>query len=82
MNVNYYKSSLPNMETFKPIIDENTIIRHAYGYDDSIDYSLSTTMIAYMEVQDDLLSLDKYGIIPNTAVNFWFDRLDFACALA
>lgn len=29
-----------------------------------------------------MLQLDKYGIIPNTTVNFWFDRDDFACALA
>lgn len=82
LDVNYYKGKLPYMEEFKPILDKNALIRHAYGYDDQIDYSVSCKMISYMEVQDDLLQLDKFGIIPNTTVNFWFDRLDFAYALA
>ena len=39
-------------------------------------------MISFMEVNDDLLQLDRYGIVPNTNVNFYFDSGDFACALA
>lgn len=82
VDVNYYKLRIPYMEQFKTIVDQNTVLLHAYGYDEEPDYSVSANMISYMEVQDDLLQLDKYGIIPNTTVNFWFDREDFACALA
>lgn len=82
VDVNYYKLQIPYMEQFKTIVDENTILLHAYGYDENPDYSVSANMIAYMEVQDDLLQLDKYGVVPNTTVNFWFDRDDFACSLA
>lgn len=82
VDVNYYKLKIPYMEQFKTIVDENTVLRHAYGYEEEPDYSISSKMIAYMEIQDDLLQLDKYGIIPNTTVNFWFDRQDFACCLA
>ena len=82
LDVNYYKLQIPYMEQFKTIVDENTVLRHAYGYEEEPDYSISANMISYMEVQDDLLQLDKYGILPNTTVNFWFDREDFACSLA
>ena len=82
VDVNYYKLKLPYMEQFKTIVDQNTVLLHAYGYSEEPDYSVSARMISYMEVQDDLLNLDKYGVVPNTTVNFWFDRDDFACALA
>jgi len=35
-----------------------------------------------MEVETDMLQLNKYGVIPNMDVNFYFDSKDFACALA
>lgn len=82
VDVNYYKLKIPYMEQFKTIVDQNTVLRHAYGYEEEPDYSISAKMISYLEIQDDLLQLDKYGIIPNTTVNFWFDRQDFACCLA
>lgn len=82
IDVNYYKLRLPHPEVFRTTVDENAVLRHAYGYDESPDYSISAQMVTYMEVQDDLLQLDRYGLVPNTTVSFWFDREDFACALA
>lgn len=82
IDVNYYKLKIPYMDHFKTIIDENTILRHAYGYEEELDYSISAKMISYMEVQDDLLQLGKFGIVPNTDVTFYFDSKDFACSLA
>jgi len=82
IDVNYYKLKVPYFEQYKTVVDQNALLRHAYGYDEEPDYSVSADMISYMEVNDDLLQLDKYGIVPNTTVNFWFDREDFACCLA
>ena len=39
-------------------------------------------MISYMEVENDIFQLNKYGVLPNQDVNFYFDSKDFACALA
>lgn len=82
LDVNYYKLKIPYMEQFKTILDENAILRHAYGYEEQLDYTISAKMISYMEVQDDLLQLGKFGIVPNTDVTFYFDSKDFACSLA
>ncbi len=77
----YYKSKIP-FEEYKGVIDENVLLRHAYGYDDKPDYSLSTEMITYMEVEQDMFNLQKNGYIPNPDVNFYFDSGDFAFAMA
>lgn len=50
LDVNYYKLKIPYLEQFKTIIDENTVLRHAYGYEEEPDYSISAKMISYMEV--------------------------------
>ena len=46
------------------------------------DYSCSAHMISYMEVEQDIFQLNKYGLNPNADVSFYFDSTDFACALA
>lgn len=82
IDCHYYKLDLKKFAEFKNIIDQNTILRHAYGYDDQPDYSVSADMIAFMEVENDIFQLNKYGLNPNMDVNFVFDSNDFACALA
>lgn len=78
----YYKLNTKNFEEFKGIIDQNTILRQAYGYECEPDYSVSADMITFMEVENDIFQLNKYGLNPNMDVNFVFDSNDFACALA
>lgn len=78
----YYKLDKTLMHTYKNIVDDNNLLFHAYGYDHNPEYSLSTYMIVYMEVENDVFNLNKYGIVPNMDVTFVFDRLDFACAVA
>lgn len=78
----YYKLNTDNFIDFKNVIDENTILRKAYGYEITPDYTLSAPMITYAEVQTDIFQMNKYGHIPNVEVEFAFDRIDFACALA
>ena len=82
VDCNYYKIKIPYLEQFKTTIDENTLILHAYGQDNKPDYSVSSDMITFMEVENDVFQLNKYGVIPNMDVNFYFDSKDFACALA
>jgi len=82
VDVNYYKIKIPYMDVFKKIIDDNTMIMHAYGEDTRPDYSISSDMISYMEIENDVFQLNKYGVLPNQDVNFYFDSKDFACALA
>ena len=55
IDVNYFKLKVPYFEEFKPVIDQNAVLRQAYGYEQNPDYSVSAEMISYMEVQDDLL---------------------------
>ncbi len=78
----YYKLDTSKLDDLKRVIDQNTILRHAYGYDMQPDYSVSAEMITYMEVEQDIFQLNKYGLNPNMDVNFYFDRLTFACDLA
>lgn len=78
----YYKLDTSRFDELKRIIDQNTVLKHAYGYDTTPDYSISANMITYMEVEQDIFQLQKYGLNPNTDVNFYFDRTVFACDLA
>lgn len=39
-------------------------------------------MLAYMEVENDIFQLQKFGLTPNADVYFYFDSTDFACDLA
>ena len=78
----YYKLSSTNWTTFKNVIDQNAILKRAYGYDFSPNYQLSAHVIAYADVQQDIFLLNKIGINPNPEIDFNFDRIDFACAFA
>ena len=78
----YYKRDTSEFEEFKKNIDRNTILRHAYGYNDAPDYSMSAHTLTYMEVENDIFQLNKFGLNPNMDVNFYFENNDFACALA
>ena len=82
VDCNYYKIRVPYMEQFRKTIDDNVLILHAYGQDSEPDYSVSSDMITYMEVDSDLLQLNKYGIVPEMNATFYFDSTDFACSLA
>lgn len=82
VDCNYYKLKIPYPEVFKPIIDQNNIIRISYGEDPDPNYKLSTEMITYMEVENDIFQINKFGGFPSTNVNFYFDSVDFATALA
>ena len=78
----YYKLDTSEFENYKGIIDQNTLLKHAYGYDIDPDYSMSAHMLTYMEVQQDIFQLNKFGGNHDADVNFYFDSVDFACALA
>ena len=82
LDVNYYVHNTFEFEGFKGIVDQNTKLRYAYGYDVKPDYNISAEMLAYMEVDGDVLALNNMGLVPNSDVNFYFDKIDFACALA
>ena len=43
---------------------------------------MSAHMVTYADVQNDIFQLNKYGIIPEAEIDFHFDKIDFACALA
>lgn len=78
----YYKLNETGYSDFKNIIDQNTILRRAYGYNDNPNYTMSAHMITYADVQTDMFQLNKYGHVPNVEIDFNFDKIDFACALA
>ena len=78
----YYKLDTKDWTNFKNIIDQNTILKRAYGYDQNPNYTLSAEMITYADVQQDIFLLNKIGLNPNIDIDFNFDRIDFACALA
>lgn len=82
IDCNYYRLSTDWFDNFKNIIDSNAILREAYGYPVQKDYSMSADMITFCEVQADIFNLNKYGIIPNQDVFFYFDTIDFACKFA
>lgn len=78
----YHKLNTEEFGNFKKVIDKNTILKHAYGYNMDPDYSLSAHTLTYMEVENDIFQLNKFGLNPNADVNFYFENNDFACALA
>ena len=82
VDCNYYKLKIPYPEVFKTIVDQNNIVRAAYGEDPDPNYKISAEMITYMEVENDIFQLNKFGAFPSTNVNFYFDSKDFATALA
>lgn len=82
IDCNYYKLDTTKFTNYKSVADKNTILLHAYGFDDQPDYSISAQMLTYMEVENDIFQLNKFGLNPEMEVNFYFDSTDFACALA
>ena len=78
----YYKLNETGYTDFKNVINQNTVLRRAYGYDEHPDYTMSVHMVTYADVQNDIFQLNKYGIIPEAEIDFHFDKIDFACALA
>lgn len=82
VDCNYYVHNTDQYSNFKLTIDQNTILKQAYGYDISPDYSLSAKMLTFLEVQQDIFQLNKFGLNPDMDVDFYFDSVDFACALA
>lgn len=78
----YYKLDETFVNSFKGIIDKNTILKRAYGYELNPDYSMSAEMITYPEAQQDIFLMNKFGYNPNGEIDFYFHKIDFACALA
>lgn len=78
----YSKLDTSEFGNFKNIIDKNTLLKQAYGYNISPDYSVSAHTLTYMEIENDIFQLNKFGLNPNADVNFYFENNDFACALA
>ena len=78
----YYKLDETFANSFKKIIDQNTILKRAYGYELNPNYTMSVDMITYADVQQDIFMMNKLGYKPNTEIDFNFDKIDFACALA
>lgn len=78
----YHKLNTDVFGNFKGIIDKNTILKNAYGYNISPDYSCSAEMITFPEMQQDIFQLQKFGMKAEAEVDFNFDAKQFACDLA
>ena len=82
LDVSYYKMNTEGYENFKNIIDQNTVLKRAYGYEMNPEYHPSVDMIAFAEIDSDVFNLNKYGFVPNTDITLTFDAVQFACDLA
>lgn len=78
----YRKLDTSSFGDFSLDIDRNVLLKHAYGVDQEPDYSLSAHVLSYVEVENDIFQLNKFGLNPNQDVNFYFESGDFAAALA
>lgn len=78
----YHKMNMSEFSDFKGIVDQNAILKRAYGYDITPDYSVSADMVAFAEVDSDIFNLNKIGYTPNTEINLVFDSVRFACDMA
>lgn len=78
----YHKLNTKQFENFRGIVDRNAVLRQAYGYNITPDYTLTAHMITYPEMQQDIFALQKYGVVPQAEVDFNFDAKQFACDLA
>lgn len=78
----YHKMNTERFENFKNIIDQNVVLKHAYGYEMNPEYHPSVDMIAFAEIDQDVFNLNKYGFVPNTDITLTFDAIQFACDLA
>lgn len=82
IDCHYFVHSIPFPDIFSDDLNQNNMLLNAYGYDDSPSYEISADLITYMEVENDIFNLNKFGLMPSTNVNFYFDTTDFALALA
>lgn len=82
LDVSYYKMNTSSFDNFKNIVDQNTILKRAYGYEMNPEYHPSVDMIAFAEIDSDIFNLNKYGFVPNTGITLTFDAIQFACDLA
>lgn len=78
----YYKLNESFATDFKGIVDQNTVLKRAYGYEVNPDYTMSASMITYADAQQDIFMMNKLGFQANAELDFNFDKIDFACALA
>ena len=78
----YCALQTPYPEIFDTTVNQNNLLLHAYGFDHDPKYPFHASIIGYMQVENDIFQLSKYGIIPNTDVTFYFEEGDFATALA
>lgn len=53
-----------------------------YGHQENLSYSLSSNMIAYMEVDSSMLVLNALGSVPQDELTFYFSINDFAACFA
>lgn len=60
----YWKLNTGFFDDFKKVIDQNTVLKRAYGYEITPQYDVSAEMVAFAEVDQDIFALNKYGIIP------------------
>lgn len=78
----YWKLNTKDFSSFKADINQNIILKRAYGYDLTPVYDVSADMITFAEIDSDIFALNKYGIVPQTDINLVFDSTQFACDLA
>ena len=78
----YCSLQTPYPEIFDTTVTQNNLLLHAYGFDHDPKYPFHASLIGYMQVENDIFQLSKYGIIPNTDVTFYFEEGDFATSLA
>lgn len=78
----YRKMDMSEFSDFKGVVDNNVILKRAYGYDITPQYSVSADMIAFAEVDSDIFNLNKIGYTPNTDITLVFDSTRFACDMA
>ena len=69
----YHKMDMSEFNNFKDIIDRNTILKKAYGYDITPDYNVSAEMVTFAEVDDDVFNLNKIGYKQNIDINIIFE---------
>lgn len=82
VDCNYYKLRTDYPKEFRRTLDDNNILLHAYGQDSNPKFDVSADIIGYMEVDQDVFQLSKWGIVPQPDVTFTFDRNEFATKFA
>ena len=82
IDIKYHKLNTDVFGNFNSIVDQNAILKHAYGYNIEPSYDCVTDMISYMQVEADVFQLQKLGMVPNEDVEFYFDKTEFACDFA